>query len=102
MRYKWQFRWGFFVAEFALIPIGCRRRLCYAATHMAQSPALKRGIRFRDLVPFYVVVVLSIRWTAPAAAAGPSIFLVWFAALTCFFIPLAASVMELSRDTPKR
>jgi hypothetical protein len=63
---------------------------------MPYSPALKRGIRFRDLALFYVVVALSMRWTATAAAAGPSILIVWVAALTCFFVPLAASVMELS------
>ena len=68
---------------------------------MATAPALKRGIRFRDLVLFYVVVVLSVRWTATAATAGPSIFLVWIAALICFFIPLAASVMELSSRHPE-
>lgn len=63
---------------------------------MPPAPALKRGIRFRDLALFYVVVALSMRWTATAAAAGPSILIVWVAALTCFFVPLAASVMELS------
>ncbi|MGD0629562.1 MAG: APC family permease [Terracidiphilus sp.] len=68
---------------------------------MADIPALKRGIRFRDLVLFYVVVVLSVRWTASAATAGPSILIVWLAALTCFFIPLAASVMELSSRHPE-
>jgi amino acid transporter len=68
---------------------------------MPASPALKRGIKFRDLVLFYIVVVLSIRWTATAAAAGPSILLVWIAAVTCFFIPLAASVMELSSRHPQ-
>jgi amino acid transporter len=68
---------------------------------MDAAPALKRGIRFRDLVLFYVVVVLSVRWTAAAATAGPSILIVWFAALTCFFIPLAASVMELSSRHPE-
>jgi len=68
---------------------------------MASHPALKRGIRFRDLVLFYVVVVLSVRWTASAATAGPSIFIVWVAALFCFFIPLAASVMELSSRHPE-
>jgi glutamate:GABA antiporter len=68
---------------------------------MADAPALKRGIRFRDLVLFYVVVVLSVRWTATAATAGPSILIVWVAALTCFFIPLAASVMELSSRHPE-
>jgi amino acid transporter len=68
---------------------------------MPATPALKRGLRFRDLVPFYVVVVLSIRWTATAAAAGPSILIVWIAAVTCFFIPLAACVMELSSRHPE-
>jgi glutamate:GABA antiporter len=68
---------------------------------MADHPALKRGIRFRDLVLFYVVVVLSVRWTATAATAGPSILIVWLAALFCFFIPLAASVMELSSRHPE-
>jgi amino acid transporter len=68
---------------------------------MATTPALKRGIRFRDLVLFYVVVVLSVRWPAAAANAGPSILIVWVAALLCFFIPLAASVMELSSRHPE-
>jgi amino acid transporter len=68
---------------------------------MAAVPALKRGIRFRDLVLFYVVSGLSVRWTATAAAAGPSILLIWVAALVGFFIPLAASVMELSSRYPE-
>ncbi|MGB7546552.1 MAG: APC family permease, partial [Terracidiphilus sp.] len=67
---------------------------------MTEAPALKRGIRFRDLVLFYVVSGLSVRWTATAAAAGPSILVVWVAALTCFFVPLAGSVMELSSRYP--
>ena len=76
-------------------------RLWYAAPYMSAVPALKRGIRFRDLVLFYVVSGLSVRWTATAAAAGPSILIVWVAALVCFFIPLAASVMELSSRHPE-
>ena len=68
---------------------------------MAAAPALKRGIRFRDLALFYVVVALNVRWTSTAAAAGPSILIIWIAALTCFFIPLAASVMELSSRHPE-
>ena len=67
---------------------------------MAAPATLKRGIRFRDLVLFYVVSGLSVRWTASAAAAGPSILVVWIAALVGFFIPLAASVMELSSRHP--
>lgn len=68
---------------------------------MPAAPTLKRGIRFRDLVLFYVVVVLSVRWTATAAAAGPSILVIWIAALLGFFIPLAACVMELSSRHPE-
>ena len=69
---------------------------------MASSPALKRGIRFRDLVLFYVVVVLSVRWTASAANAGPSILVVWIAALCCFFIPLIAKIRNLCVEKPTR
>ncbi len=61
---------------------------------------LKRGIRFGDLVLFYVVSGLSVRWTATAASAGPSILVVWVAALFCFFLPLASCVMELSSRHP--
>jgi amino acid transporter len=68
---------------------------------MPAAAALKRGIKFRDLVPLYVVIVLSVRWTAMAAAAGPSILVVWIAAVSCFFIPLAGSVMELSSRHPE-
>ena len=68
---------------------------------MTDSLALKRGIRFRDLVLLYVVIVLSVRWTASAATAGPSILVIWVAALIFFFIPLAASVMELSSRYPE-
>jgi amino acid transporter len=67
---------------------------------MSEQPTLKRSIRFRDLVLFYVVSCLSVRWAATAAAAGPSILVIWIAALTCFFVPLAASVMELSSRMP--
>lgn len=67
---------------------------------MPPVPALKRGIRFRDLALFYVISGLSVRWTATAAAAGPSILVIWIAALICFFVPLAASVMELSSRHP--
>lgn len=50
---------------------------------------------------FYVVSGLSIRWVAMAAAAGPSILIIWIGALVCFFVPLAACVMELSSRYPQ-
>jgi glutamate:GABA antiporter len=67
---------------------------------VAETPALKRGIRFRDLTLFYVAGSLSMRWAATAAAGGPSSLMIWIAALLCFFIPLAGSVMELSSRYP--
>jgi amino acid transporter len=68
---------------------------------MSSPLGLKRSIGFRDLALFYVVTGLSIRWIATAAAAGPSVLVVWLLALICFFIPLAASVMELSSRYPQ-
>lgn len=68
---------------------------------MPSSPELKRAIGLRDLALFYVVSGLSARWTATAAAAGPSILVIWVAALIGFFIPLAGSVMELSSRYPQ-
>jgi glutamate:GABA antiporter len=50
---------------------------------------------------YYVVSGLSIRWIATAAAAGPSILVIWIVALVCFFIPLGACVMELSSRYPQ-
>jgi glutamate:GABA antiporter len=63
-------------------------------------PALKRALRFRDLTLFYIVSGLSVRWVATAAAAGPSTLVVWLFALCGFFVPLAASVLELSSRYP--
>src|SRR5579859_6601193 len=77
------------------------KRLCYAPTHMGAAPALKRGIRFRDLALFYVVVALNVRWTSTAAAAGPSILVIWIGALACFLGALASSGMELSSGDPE-
>ncbi|HVU46891.1 MAG TPA: APC family permease [Terracidiphilus sp.] len=68
---------------------------------MSSSSELKRTIGLRDLALFYVVSSLSIRWTATAAAAGPSILIIWIAALIGFFLPLAGSVMELSSRYPQ-
>jgi amino acid transporter len=62
---------------------------------------LKRALSFRDLTLFYIVTALSVRWVATAAAAGPSALIVWVLALAGFFLPLAASVMELSSRFPQ-
>ncbi|MBT9331784.1 APC family permease [Paracidobacterium acidisoli] len=68
---------------------------------IATPPTLKRALRFRDLTLFYIVSGLSVRWVATAAAAGPSTLVVWLFALVGFFLPLAASVLELSSRYPQ-
>jgi amino acid transporter len=62
---------------------------------------LKREIGFLDLTFFYIVSGLSLRWIATAAASGPSSIFVWIFALVGFFLPLAASVLELSSRHPQ-
>jgi glutamate:GABA antiporter len=59
-----------------------------------------RVLGFRDLVLFYVVTGISLRWIATAAAAGPSSVVIWIGAWLVFYIPLALSVIELSSRYP--
>jgi amino acid transporter len=60
----------------------------------------RRVLGFRDLVLFYVVTGISLRWIATAAAAGPSSIVIWIGAWLCFYTPLALSVLELSSRYP--
>jgi glutamate:GABA antiporter len=60
----------------------------------------KRVLGLRDLVLFYVVTGISLRWIATAAAAGPSSIVIWIGAWFCFYLPLALSVLELSSRYP--
>ena len=62
---------------------------------------LKRELGLLDLTLFYVVSGLSLRWIATAAASGPSSIVVWMFAWAGFFVPLAASVLELSSRYPQ-
>ena len=60
----------------------------------------RRVLGFRDLLLFYVVTGISLRWIATAAAAGPSSIVIWIGAWLCFYMPLALSVLELSSRYP--
>jgi amino acid transporter len=60
----------------------------------------KRVMGFRDLLLFYAVTGISLRWIATAAAAGPSSIVIWIGAWFCFYLPLALSVLELSSRYP--
>ncbi|MGB6265855.1 MAG: APC family permease [Candidatus Acidiferrales bacterium] len=60
-----------------------------------------RAMGLRDLVLFYVVTGISLRWIATAATLGASAVVVWLIAWCAFYLPLALSVMELSSRYPQ-
>ena len=55
---------------------------------------------FRDLVLFYVVTGVSLRWIAAAASIGPSSVVIWIGAWLFLYLPLALCVIELSSRYP--
>jgi amino acid transporter len=61
---------------------------------------LPRVLTLRDLVLFNIVAILSLRWTATAAAAGPSSLTMWVVAALLFFIPQGMAVSYLSARYP--
>jgi glutamate:GABA antiporter len=62
--------------------------------------ALPRAMGLRDLVLFNIVAILSLRWFATAAAAGPSSVSLWILAGLLFFVPMGLAVSHLSSRYP--
>jgi glutamate:GABA antiporter len=71
------------------------------ATTGSARVELPRVLTLRDLVLFNIVAVLSLRWTATAAAAGPSSLSMWVLAALFFFIPQGLAVSYLSSRFPQ-
>ena len=67
----------------------------------SNAPALRRELRLRDLVFFDICAVVSLRWVAAAAHAGPGSFVLWIIAALFFFLPSAITVSSLSRRMPE-
>jgi amino acid transporter len=63
-------------------------------------PRLHRAMGFRDLLLFYLVTGFTVRWIGAAAAAGPSAVVIWLGAALLFYVPLMATVLELSSRYP--
>jgi amino acid transporter len=61
---------------------------------------LRKAMGFGDLVLFYLVTALSLRWIATAAASGPSSLVIWILGCFGYFIPLIFCVLELSSRLP--
>ena len=77
-----------------------KNQLADQLTHDTTS-APKRVMGFRDLVLFYVVTGVSLRWIATAAGHGPPSLVLWFLGWLLLYVPLAFSVIELSSRYPE-
>jgi glutamate:GABA antiporter len=64
------------------------------------SRQLRKAMGLGDLILFYLVTALSLRWIATAAAAGPSSLFIWVLGCIGYFIPLVFCVLELSSRMP--
>lgn len=65
------------------------------------SSTLTRELRLRDLVFFDICAIISLRWIAAAAHAGPGSLFLWIIAAVFFFLPSALVVASLSRRFPE-
>jgi amino acid transporter len=61
---------------------------------------LRRELKLRDLVLMQVILIVSLTWTGFAAKQGATQVTLWLFAILLFYIPLAATVMKLSRAMP--
>ena len=64
-------------------------------------PTLPRALGLRDMVLFNIVAVVSLRWFATAAAAGPSSITLWVLAALLFFVPQGLAVSDLAARYPE-
>jgi amino acid transporter len=67
---------------------------------MQPDHGLRRELRLRDLVPMQIVLIVWLGWSGFAAKQGPSQAVLWLFAIVFFYIPLAATVMKVSRSLP--
>jgi amino acid transporter len=70
------------------------------AAPATDHPTLPRVLDLRDMVLFNVVAVVSLRWFATAAAAGPSSITLWVLAALFFFVPQGLAVSDLAARYP--
>ncbi len=68
---------------------------------LANATTLRRELRLRDLIFFDICAIISLRWVAAAAHAGPGSFVLWIVAAIFFFLPSAITVAGLSRQFPE-
>ena len=65
------------------------------------QPPLRRELQLKDVVFFDICAIISLRWIAAAAHAGPGSFVLWLIAAVCFFLPTAVVVARLGQRFPE-
>ena len=66
----------------------------------SQSASLRRELRLGDLVLLQVLLIVGLPWIGYAAKAGGAHVVLWLAAVPLFYLPLAGTVIYLSRRMP--
>ena len=64
------------------------------------GPRFFKVLGLRDVVLMNIVAVVSLRWIARGARAGPPSVTLWILAWIAFFVPLALAVSALARKYP--
>jgi amino acid transporter len=72
------------------------------AAKTPEPTGLRRELRLKDVVFFDICAIISLRWVAAAAHAGPGSFVLWIIAAVFFFLPSAMVVARLSQRFPEQ
>ena len=70
------------------------------ARTQARSASLTRELRLTDLVLLQVLLIVGLPWIGYAAKVGGEHVVLWLLAIPLFFLPLAGTVIYLSRRMP--
>lgn len=70
------------------------------ARTQARSASLTRELRLTDLVLLQVLLIVGLPWIGYAAKVGGAHVMLWLLAIPLFFLPLAGTVIYLSRRMP--
>jgi amino acid transporter len=69
---------------------------------VSEAARFFKVLTLRDVVLMNVVAVISLRWIARGARAGPPSVTLWLLAWIAFFVPLALAVAALARKYPEQ
>src|SRR6185437_5217362 len=70
------------------------------AAPVAREHALRRQLGLGDLVLTQILCVVGSSWVGVAAGMGRAQTVLWVLAMALFYLPMAASVIELNRRMP--